>query len=98
MVAPTIWSVPSSDVHLDEALRLAVEDRSIDVGELLHEGLDADPALLRLGLREADVGDLGIGVGAGRDREGAGPGPPEEEGVLDHDARLEVGGVGELVA
>ena len=83
-------------VHLDEPLRLAVEDRAVDFLEALDERADRDAALLGVALGEPDVRDLGLGVRAPGHDERARLRVPEEERVLDHQARLEVGVVREL--
>ena len=54
------------------------------------------PALARLALVEADVGDLGLGVGAPGHHQGRELPAPAEERVLHHDLRGGVGRVGEL--
>src|SRR3984893_8049138 len=89
---------PRPDVDLDEAVRVAIEDRPVHMGHRLREVLHVDAVRLRLGLVEPDVGDLRVRVGTPGDDQGAGPGPPEEEGVLEDDAGHGVGGVGELEA
>ena len=55
------------------------------------------PRAAACALGEPDVGDFRIGVRAPRQDERARAGAAEEERVLDDDARLEVGVVGELV-
>ena len=60
--------------------------------------VDAMPARRGRRARRAPLGHLGIGVGAARDHQRAGAGAPEEERVLDDEARLEVRVMGELLA
>jgi hypothetical protein len=85
-----------AQVHLDEALLLVVDDGAIHLGQRAHQGVDGEAALLRLPSGETDVRDLWIRVGAPRDGEGGEPLASEEERVLDHRARGEVGGMGEF--
>jgi hypothetical protein len=86
------------DVHLEEAFGSPVEHGPVALRLLDRVGVDRHA--LRLGVLrvEADVGDFRVGVGAPGNRQRAGTLAPEEERVLDDDARHGVGGVGELVA
>ena len=88
---------PGVDVRLREALGVAIQHGPIDIVERDPERDDA--VALRGGIdgRDADVRNLGRRERAPRDDERRGSLAPEEQGVLDRDARHGVGGMRELV-
>src|SRR5258708_7134613 len=70
-------------VNLDQPFRLPVEQRAVDVLELLNDRVDFQTFIARVFFIEPDMGDLWIGVRAPRDREAAQALSAEKERVLD---------------
>ena len=85
-------------VHPHKALVFAIEDGAVDLRERLGKRVDRDTLRGGFGGGETDVRDFRRGVGGPRNRERGRAAAALEEGVLNHEARHEIGGVGELVA
>jgi hypothetical protein len=83
-------------VDLDEAFFLAVDHGAVHLGERSHEGVDRDPLGDRVAFVESDVGHFRIRVGAPRHGQRGDALASEEQRVLDHDSRREIGRMGEL--
>lgn len=88
---------PFPRLDFDEAFRLASQDGSVDVGEVLDVGVEFDALFFRVLLGQPDVSDFGRRVGTPRDRQRAGFGSAEKQRVLNDDASHEIGGVREFV-
>ena len=86
------------DQNFHESLGLALRTRPIHVGQGPHERGHRDALGRGFGFRQTHTANLGIGVGHPGNGQGADPFASEEQGVLQDQARHEVGGVRELKA
>jgi len=84
-----------AQVDADESVGLAVEDGAIDFGERLSESGDGDALGCGLVFGQPDVGHFWRGVGGAGDDQGTGLLAAAEQGVLNDDAGLKIGAMGE---
>src|SRR5262245_65885408 len=80
--------------HSEEPFRIAVNDRTVDLGQRNRERFRTGP--YRLDGREADMCHLRKGISCPRDHESTDAAAQRKQRILDSDARHRIGSVSEV--